>query len=113
MKKEIEAIICILEYAKRNFSWRLADPFDWPLEPDLPKDFRAEIEIRGRRDQEPITPNNFKKILNYVDAINHEVTLALIVQFETAMHRGEVIKLRKEWIRFEHPTHIGIPGLDH
>ena len=113
LKKEIEAIKRILEYAKRNFGWRPADPFDWPLEPDLPKDLRAEDEIRGRKDQEPITPNDFKKILHYVDVIDHEVTLALIVLYETAMRKGEVIKLRKEWIRFEAPAHIRIPGTEH
>ena len=83
------------------------------MEPDLPKDLRAQDEIRGRRDQEPITPNDFKKILNYIDAIDHEVTLALIVLYETAMRRSEVIKLRKEWIRFESPAHIRIPGSEH
>ena len=113
MKKEIEAIKRILDYAKRNFGWRPADPFDWPLEPDLPKDLRAHDEIRGRKDQEPITPNEFKEILHYIDAIDHETTLALIVLYETAMRRGEVIKLRKEWIRFESPAHIRIPGSEH
>ena len=113
MKKEIEAIKRILDYAKRNFGWRPADPFDWPLEPDLPQDLRAHDEIRGRQDQEPITPSDFKKILHYVDAINHEVTLALIVLYETAMRRGEVIKLRKEWVRFDAPAHIRIPGSEH
>jgi len=91
----------------------LIDPFDWPLEPDLPKDLRAQDEIRGRKDQEPITPNDFNKILTYIDVIDHEVTLALIVLYETAMRRSEVIKLRKEWIRFEAPAHIRIPGSEH
>jgi len=113
LKKEIEAIKRILDFARRNFGWRPADPFDWPLEPYLPKDLRAEDEIRGRRDQEPITPAEFQKILTYVDAIDHEVTLVLIVLYETAMRRGEVIKLRKEWIRFESPAHIRIPGSEH
>ncbi len=113
LKREIEAIKRILEYAKRNFGWRPADPFDWPLEPDLPKDLRAEDEIRGRRDQEPISLREFKKILHYVDTLDHEVTLVLIVLYETAMRKGEVIKLRKEWIRFEAPPHIRIPGSEH
>ena len=113
LKKEIEAIKRILDFAKRNFGWRPADPFDWPLEPDLPKDLRAQDEIRGRKDQEPITSNDFKKILNYIGAIDHEVTLALIVLYETAMRRSEVIKLRKEWIRFETPAHIRVPGSEH
>lgn len=113
LKKEIEAIKRILDFAKRNFGWRPADPFDWPLEPDLPKDLRAQDEIRGRKDQEPITPNDFNKILTYIDVIDHEVTLALIVLYETAMRRSEVIKLRKEWIRFDTPAHIRVPGSEH
>ena len=113
VKKEIEAIKHILDYARRNFHWRPADPFDWPLEPELPKDLRAEDELRGRKDQEPLSPKDFKKILEYVDSIDHEITLALIVLYETAMRRGEVIKLRKEWIRFEAPAHILVPGSEH
>ncbi len=49
----------------------------------------------------------------YIDAIDHEVTLALIVLYENAKRRGEVINLRKEWIRFESPSHIRIPGSEH
>ena len=59
-------------------------------EPDLPKDLRVQDEIRGRKDQEPITSNDFKKLLHYIDAIDHELTLALIVLYETAMRRSEV-----------------------
>ncbi len=111
--KNSETFERILDYARRNFNWRPADPFDWPLEPELPKDLRADDELRGRKDQEPLSPNDFKKILEYVDAIDHEITLALIVLYETAMRRGEVIKLRKEWIRFEAPAHLRVPGSEH
>lgn len=61
----------------------------------------------------PLTPNDFKKILEYVDVIDHEVILALIVLYETAMRRGEVIKLRKEGVRFDSPAHIRISGTEH
>ena len=33
--------------------------------------------------------------------------------YETAMRKGEVIKLRKEWVRLESPAHSRIPGSEH
>jgi hypothetical protein len=63
VKKEIEAIKRVLDYAKRNYGW--------PLEPQLPTDTRADEEIRGCKDQEPITPQDFKQVLTYIKPIDH------------------------------------------
>ncbi|MDW3094622.1 MAG: tyrosine-type recombinase/integrase [Gammaproteobacteria bacterium] len=112
-KKEIEAIKRVLDYARRNYGWRPMDPFDWPLEPQLPMDTRADDEVRGRKDQEPITPQEFKLVLEHIKPINHDVMLALVVLYETAMRRSEVVKLQKDWVQLDYPAHIKIPGKQH
>ena len=59
------------------------------------KNLKAEDEIRGRKNQAHITPNDFREILEYIDVMDHEVTLVLIVLYEAAIRLGDVIKLRK------------------
>ena len=111
-RKEVRAIVQILEFARAHYDWK-PNPIEWPIKADFPADTRVESEIRGRRDQKPLKYKDFQKMARWIRERDFDCFLALVLLYETSMREGEVIKLKKEFVNLTYPPHIELPDKAH
>ncbi len=112
VKRELHAIKQVLQFSKKHYAWQ-PDFRNWPLDPDIPIDNRYDSEKRGLRDTAPLPPLQFKKLLEWLRRRDFDVHLAMIVLYETSMRRGEVIRLKKNFVSLKEPAFVCIPDIEH
>lgn len=112
IKRELHAIKQVLQFSKKHYAWQ-PDLRDRPLDPDIPIDTRYDTEKRGLRDTAPLSPLEFKKLLEWLRRRDFDVHLAMIVLYETSMRRGEVIRLKKNYVSLNEPAFVCIPDIEH